>query len=103
MAGPKGHGSSTIRLNVDVTAEAGGHSKRHLPDGTVVDGPSRQEFVEIDKDRIASGDWVLNPLTGETHKVLGNDGDSITLSTTDGSITVPWSDLPDALLLVVDV
>jgi len=91
-----------MRVDVNVSAEIGGRSTIWLPDGRTIDGPVAQSFVKIEKERIAGGDWLLNPGTNETHKVLGVTEHEVELSTSDGSVKVPWDEVPEVLLLVIN-
>lgn len=99
---PGGTTTSAIKVDVDIDAKIEGHSTYHLSDGDT-DGPSRQEFVRIEHGRLAAGDWLLNPNTKETHKVLSSDDDDVEIETLAGPVKISWSDAESALLLVLNV
>ena len=104
MSGVKTDGShtSTIRVNVDVEASVAGKSTIQLPDGTVVDGPSSQKFVRIDPDELEVGDWLLNPMTNEIHKVLIWEDDLLKITTDDGGTCVLIGAALEILLKVIN-
>ena len=99
-AGADGESRSAIRIDMKMSADVSGHSKRETPDG-LVDGPSSQRFVRIDGS-VRAGDWLINPATRETHKVLESGADSITFQSKDGAVTATVEEVRDVLLRVVD-
>jgi len=97
-----GFSGSNLKIAVEVSAGAGGLSQIHRPDGTVVDGSPQQRFVKIEAERVIPGDWFVNLLTNESHKVLAILPTGVTMTTASDPVFVKWSDLPDAILLVVN-
>jgi hypothetical protein len=82
-----------------------GKSTIQLSDGSEVDGPSKQRFERIVKKELREGDWLINPATNETHKVVRTIGvgvDLIAITTEKGQVAVTWADVIETLLLVVN-
>ncbi len=100
----KGASASAIKLDVDVDLKVGGKAMKHLPDGTTEPSAVRQEFIRIEKGRVAKGDWLINPATKESHKVIEPLDDYVRIGTEGGGIIrADWEDVISTLLLVVDV
>ena len=107
MSKSEGSGESSIRVKVETSAQGSGRSFIQLADGSEVERPDCQLFIKIERDRLVMGDWLLNGLTQEIHRVLGIwtdlQGDvQVKLSTHEGFVQVPWRDIPETLLLVID-
>ena len=106
MGDPKSSGASTsaIPINIDVDLKVEGKVMVHSPDGETKLGSPSQEFVRIEKGRLAKGDWLINPMTNETHKVLEAGVGGVSISTEGGGVyAVAWHDVIETLLLVVHV
>lgn len=104
----EGSGEAGIQIAVELSANGSGRSFIKMADGSEVERPDDQAFVKIEKERLAAGDWLLNAMTNETHQVLGVLTDprgnvQVKLSTKEGYVVVPWEDVPETLLLVVNV
>jgi hypothetical protein len=102
---PRGTSESSIQVAVSVEAAAEGRSKIHSEDGSVSDGPSRNRFVRFTFDTIEIDDWVINPATNESHKVIDKltDSKEIRISTKDADtfVDVPIEEAQEVLLKVV--
>jgi len=101
MTKSTGSGESEICIKVEMSAQGSGRVTTRLPDGSEVERKG-QTFVRIDKEHLVRGDWLLNVLTGEIHRVLDVMGTQVKLQTQEGFIVVPWDDLPDTLQLVIN-
>ena len=103
----EGSGEAGIQIAIELSAGGSGRSFIQMPDGSEVERPDNQSFVKIEKERLANGDWLLNAMTNELHRVLGVLTDprgnvQVKLSTKDGYVLVPWEAVPETLLLVVN-
>lgn len=107
MSDVKASGSATsaIKVAVDIETTIDGKSTIRLGDGTVIDGPSKQHFERIKKDELREGDWLINPATNETHKVVslitGVPG-LIAITTNQGQVALPLAEAQETLLRVVN-
>lgn len=77
---------------------------KHLPNGTKVLGSAQQQFIRIERGRLVKGEWLINPATKESHKVIEPLDDCVRIGTEGGGIIrADWEDVISTLLLVVDV
>jgi hypothetical protein len=97
MSRSESHG--TIRVNVEVKAEAGGRIFDR--DGNLL-RTAAQRFERIDVTRLRDGDWLLNPATNESHVVAGFlvDEPVVLIGTKTGVVAVPIDQLCATLLVV---
>lgn len=103
MGGKTGGHGANIHVDVDLEIEGEGRSTRHKPDGTTEPGPTSQRFVRINnKNDLKVGDWVINPGTNETHKILGVGDAHFVLSTKTGPRDALFVRVFNHLLKVVD-
>ena len=69
------HGSSSnINVPVDVSVAGRGRATR---DGRLA--PS-QSFARIERGRLRTGDWLLNPGTNQLHRVVSTNPDGVTIT-----------------------
>lgn len=100
-----GSATSALKVVVDIETVIEGKSTIRLGDGTVIEGPSKQRFERIVRKELCEGDWLINPATNETHKVVRTVGvgvDLIAITTEKGQVAVTWADVIETLLLVVN-
>lgn len=107
-----GAATSAIKVAVDIETMIDGKSTIRLDDGTVIDGPTKQNFRRISTEikqglpvGLNEGDWLINPATNETHKIVsvafGVVG-HIAITTKSGQAGHSLEEIAETLLLVVN-
>jgi hypothetical protein len=107
MAKSDGYGEAGISIKVETEVRGTGKVSVRLSDGSEIERGD-QGFLKIDKERLAAGDWLINGLTQEIYRFVGfltdpRGKEHAKLMTPEGQcLTVPWEEVPETLLLVVN-